>query len=128
MGINPVVNLYLATKYLRTFPNTNSETAGKKHVEQLVHFVAQFEAEALSDHHVPTRPEFLIKNFFDHFGALKLYTKDFYSFFPGIKMITQHQDGRYNKSLTNSLLAVCFSQALVQTSITSFLVASSMSV
>ena len=51
---------------LRALPHTHSQTPSKEHVQQVLHFVCDLEAEAFADHHVPRTAEFLVHWLLDH--------------------------------------------------------------
>lgn len=51
---------------LRALPHTDSQAPAKKHVEQVLYFVCDLEAEALADHNVPRAAELLVHGLLDH--------------------------------------------------------------
>lgn len=51
---------------LRALPHTHSQTPSKEHVEQVLHFVCDLEAEAFTDYYVPRAAEFLVHGLLDH--------------------------------------------------------------
>lgn len=50
-------------------PNTNSETASKEHIQQILHLVGDLEAKALTNHYMPRGAKLLVHCFFDHLGS-----------------------------------------------------------
>lgn len=57
--------------YSRTLPNAYSQGSRKKHVEELFHFITQFEAESLAHDDVPAGAELLVQDLLDRLGALQ---------------------------------------------------------